>query len=166
MGRVVSLAEAQTIRERLRNEGRRLVFTNGYFDLLHAGHVRYLTQARAQGDALLVAVNADAVARRQKDPRRPIQPEAARAEVVAALACVDYALLFEADTAQALVAELQPEVYVKGGDYTPDGDHAPPEAPVVRGYGGSVVILPFQDGHSTTGIIATILSRYCPPDSR
>ena len=117
MGRVISLEEAERLRQEARTEGRRVVLTNGYFDILHVGHVRYLHAARALGDLLIVAVNADATARRAKDPRRPIVPEADRAEVLAALACVDYVVVFQEDTAEQVVSLLRPDLYAKGGDY-------------------------------------------------
>lgn len=157
MGRVVGLDDAKRLRSEARVAGQRVVLTNGYFDLLHVGHVRYLQAARGLGDVLIVALNADATARRTKDPRRPIVPEAERAEVLTALSCVDYVLLFQEDTAELVVSLLQPDVYVKGGDYTAA---SLPEASVVAGYGGRVVVLPFEAGHSTTTIVDTILERY------
>lgn len=165
MGRVVAWADMPAVMRDLRAGGRRSVFTNGYFDLLHVGHARYLAAAKAQADALVVAVNADATARRAKDPRRPIQPEADRVELVAALACVDYAFLFDDDTAEPLVRALQPDVYVKGGDYAPDTGKPLPEAAVVAEYGGRVVIVPLEAGRSTTSIVETIVARYCTPQA-
>ncbi len=162
MGQVVPLGRLLQIRRALGAQGCRVVLTNGYFDLIHVGHARYLQQARALGDALIVAVNADATARRAKDPRRPILPQNERAELVAALGCVDYAVIFEEDTAERIVAVLEPDIYVKGGDYGPGGAGLP-EAAAVRSYGGRVEILPFQPGHSTTRIVQTIIDRYCNP---
>ncbi len=141
--------------------GRR-VFTNGVFDILHIGHVRYLQAARALGDCLIVGLNSDASARALKGERRPIVPQAERAEVLAALACVDAVVIFEEVTAETTVAAIRPEVYVKGGDYalgTP-GARVPPEAAVVAAYGGWVEFIPFVDGRSTTIIVETILRRY------
>ena len=163
MGRVVSRDDLPALAAALRAAGGATVFTNGYFDLLHVGHARYLAAARALGDHLVVAVNADATARRAKDPRRPIQTEGDRVELVAALACVDYAVLFDDDTADRLLLLLQPAVYVKGGDYAGDSGKVLPEAPTVASYGGRVVVLPLEPGRSTTGIIDTIVERYCPP---
>ncbi|MBI4499203.1 MAG: adenylyltransferase/cytidyltransferase family protein [Chloroflexi bacterium] len=159
MGRVVAWAELLAERERLRAEGKRLVFTNGHFDLLHVGHVRYLQQARALGDALAVGVNSDAATTARKGPGRPIVPQDERAEVVAALACVDYVTIFADLTAEGLVAALQPDTYVKGGDYA--GPHAPPlpEAQVVAAYGGRVVLLPLVPGRSTSDLVQTVLRR-------
>lgn len=162
MGWVASRAQLVEEVHKLRQIGRSIVFTNGYFDLLHVGHLNYLRQAKALGDVLVVAVNADETARSSKDPRRPIIPEGERAELVAALDCVDYAVIFGEATATALVDALRPEVYVKGGDYAPTGASAPPEAASVRAYGGNVVILPLLPDHSTTDTIERILTRYGP----
>jgi rfaE bifunctional protein nucleotidyltransferase chain/domain len=134
-----------------REAGRRLVLTNGTFDVLHVGHVRYLEAARAMGDILVVGINSDASVRGYKGPGRPVVPQVERAEIVAALRCVDYATIFDEPTAKALVEALQPEVYVKGGDY--DGTKPLPEAEVVRRYGGEVRIVPYVAGKSATGLI-------------
>ncbi len=142
-----------------RAAGKRVVFTNGVFDLVHSGHVRYLREAASFGDLLVVGVNSDASVRSFKEAGRPIVPEADRVEVVAALEMVDYVVLFGEVTAEALVAELKPEVYVKGGDYRPE---MLPEAGVVQGYGGQVKLVPYREGRSTTGIIQKILESYCP----
>lgn len=142
---------------RLRREGRRVVFTNGVFDLLHAGHVRYLKEAASLGDVLVVGLNGDASVRELKGPSRPIVPEGDRAEVLAALEVVDYVVLFPERTAEATVGILRPDVYVKGGDYSPD---RLPEARVVQGYGGEVRLLPYHEDRSTTGIIQRVLEAY------
>ncbi|SRR5579885_1865251 len=142
-----------------------VVFTNGCFDLLHLGHVRYLQAARALGDLLVVGVNNDASARALKGAGRPLVPEDERAEVLAALACVDYVTIFEEKTAVALVEALRPDVYVKGGDYAASGAAASidetrlPEAAPVRAYGGQVRLIPYLPEHSTTALIARILAR-------
>lgn len=162
MGEILTLEALQEKRKGLSAAGRQVVFTNGYFDLLHLGHTRYLQQAKALGDILIVAVNVDATARQSKDSQRPIIPQDERAEVVAALACVDYVVLFEGETAVSLVSLLRPDIYVKGGDYGAEGDAPLPEAAAVEAYGGQVVILPYQAGHSTTDIIETIVRRYAP----
>lgn len=159
MGRVITLEEAASIAGKLRTEGRKIVFTNGVFDLLHIGHVEYLEQARKLGDALFVGVNSDESARRLKGPGRPITPQEERARILAALECVDYVVIFEEDTAHALIKALRPDVYVKGGDYTLQNL---PEAPLVKSYGGEVVILPYREGRSTSQIIELILSRFGP----
>ena len=137
----------------LRQQGRSVVFTNGCFDLLHRGHVTYLEAARALGDVLIVAVNSDRSVRALKGPSRPLTPAEDRAHVLAALACVDYVVEFNDETAERLVQELQPDIYVKGGDYARD---EPVEAAVVRAYGGSVRILPFTSGYSTTDLVQRI----------
>ena len=128
----------------------RLVFTNGVFDLLHPGHIDVLTGARREGDHLVVGLNADASVRRLKGPERPVHSEAERAYVLAALACVDAVVVFDQDTPLELVQVLQPDVIVKGGDYTPDTIVG---ADVVRARGGRVVVVPLTPGQSTTSII-------------
>lgn len=161
---VVDLAGLLELREAWRERGLRVVLTNGVFDIVHAGHVAYLSAARDQGDLLVVALNSDRSTRALKGPRRPIVPEADRAALLAALRPVDYVTLFDETTAEAVVAALRPEVYVKGGDYAgPDG--APdlgrlPEGRVVAAYGGRVVLLAFAEGRSTSAIIARIVERY------
>lgn len=128
--------------------GRRLVFTNGVFDLLHAGHVRYLTQAKQLGDLLVVGVNSDASVRLLgKGPERPIFALDDRLQVLRGLRAVDYAIPFEERTPEALIDRLKPDIHVKGGDYT---EEQLPEAKIVRAYGGDVVILPLLEGRSTT----------------
>ena len=139
--------------------GERLVFTNGVFDLLHVGHVRYLAEARALGDALIVAVNADASVRGLKGPLRPIVPEDERMEMLAALAAVDYVTSFGTPTPVPLLEQIRPAIYVKGGDYEIEDL---PEAPVVLGYGGHVQVLSLVAGRSSTDIIARIRAAYCP----
>jgi glycerol-3-phosphate cytidylyltransferase len=132
-------------------EGRRLVFTNGVFDILHAGHVRYLAEARKLGDLLIVGVNTDASVRRLgKGPNRPIHSQEDRIAVLEALRAVDAAVAFDEDTPEALIARLKPEVHVKGGDYTAE---RLPESRIVWGYGGDVVILPLLEGRSSTSAI-------------
>ena len=137
-------------RERLRAAGKRLVFTNGVFDLLHVGHVRYLAQARALGDALLVAINSDRAVRELKGPNRPVFDEAERAEIIAALRHVDYVTIFDAVSPRKLIATFLPDVLVKGGDYQLDEIHGREE---VEAAGGKVISLPFVDGASTTTLI-------------
>ena len=152
-GKVVSIDELREERERLRAEGKKLVFTNGCFDILHVGHVRYLAQARALGDALVVAINSDRSVRALKGEGRPVMGEAERAEMLAALACVDFVTVFEEDSPRRLIAELLPDVLVKGGDYALDEIHGREE---VETAGGRVLALPFFEGASTTGIIERI----------
>lgn len=149
--------------------GRRVVFTNGCFDLLHLGHVRYLQEARALGDLLVVGLNSDASTRAIKGPKRPLVPEQERAEVLAALACVEYVTIFEEPTAVALVEALRPDVYVKGGDYAAPGgaEERPainfaklPEAAPVLAAGGQVRLIPYVPGHSTSDLIERIVERF------
>jgi D-glycero-beta-D-manno-heptose 1-phosphate adenylyltransferase len=131
-----------------------LVFTNGVFDVLHRGHVEYLNAARALGDALIVALNTDASARRLgKGADRPVNTEHDRAIVLAGLACVDYVTLFDEDTPRNIIRALLPDVLVKGGDYTPDTIVGRDE---VEGAGGRVVVIPFVQGHSTTDLLRKI----------
>lgn len=166
MGLVVGREALLRRGEEARGAGEAIVFTNGHFDLLHVGHLRYLRAARALGDLLVVALNDDAGAARLKGPRRPLVPQDERAELLAALEPVDYVVLFGEDTPSALIAELRPEVYVKGGDYAaaPGLPGTPlPEAAIVRGYGGTVRVLPFTAERSTSGLIARIVERYGPP---
>ena len=137
-------------RQRLRAAGVRLVFTNGVFDLLHIGHVRYLAQARALGDALLVAINSDRKVRELKGPDRPVFDQAERAEILAALRYVDYVTIFDDVSPRTLIAELLPDVLVKGGDYQLDEIHGREE---VEAAGGKVISLPFVQGASTTSLI-------------
>jgi D-beta-D-heptose 7-phosphate kinase/D-beta-D-heptose 1-phosphate adenosyltransferase len=141
-------------RQRLRADGKRLVFTNGVFDLLHVGHVRYLEQARALGDVLLVAINSDRTVRELKGPDRPVFNEAERAEILAALRCVDYVTVFDNISPRSLITELLPDVLVKGGDYQLDQIHGREE---VEAAGGNVISLPFVEGASTTDIIKKVI---------
>ena len=137
-------------RQRLRAAGARLVFTNGVFDLLHIGHVRYLAEARALGDALLVAINSDRKVRELKGPDRPVFDQAERAEILAALRYVDYVTIFDDISPRSLIAKLLPDVLVKGGDYQLDEIHGREE---VEAAGGKVISLPFVQGASTTSLI-------------
>ena len=155
MGSVIPIDRLEALGEALRSEERRIVFTNGHFDLLHVGHLRYLQAARRLGDVLVVGVNDDAVTTARKGSARPILPEGERAELLAGLACVDYVTIFHEPTAERTVALLRPHVYVKGGDYGPGGANLP-EARIVAGYGGETVILPFEEGRSTSAIVAAI----------
>jgi D-beta-D-heptose 7-phosphate kinase/D-beta-D-heptose 1-phosphate adenosyltransferase len=155
MGGKVILNREELLRARasLRAGGRRLVFTNGCFDILHVGHVRYLSEARRLGDALLVAINSDRSVRALKGAGRPVLGESERAEILAALSSVDFVTVFEEDSPRALISEVLPDVLVKGGDYRPDEIHGREE---VERAGGRVLSLPFVEGASTTGIIERI----------
>jgi len=140
-------------RARLRAAGEKLVFTNGVFDILHVGHVRYLAEARALGDALVVAINSDASVRELKGAGRPLMNENERAEILAALRAISYVTIFDDVSPRTLIAELLPDVLVKGGDYALDEIHGREE---VEAAGGRVVSLPFVEGVSTSGIIERI----------
>ncbi len=150
IGKIFSRAELISERERLHAAGKHLVFTNGVFDLLHVGHVRYLAQARALGDALVVAINSDRTVRKLKGDGRPIIDEDERAEILAALRQVTYVVIFDDVSPRELIAALLPDVLVKGGDYGLDEIHGREE---VEAAGGKVVSLPFIEGASTTAII-------------
>jgi D-beta-D-heptose 7-phosphate kinase / D-beta-D-heptose 1-phosphate adenosyltransferase len=147
----------KTIIDGHKAEGQTVVFTNGVFDILHVGHVRYLQQARSLGNILVVGVNADERVKRLKGVKRPVVPESERAELVAALGCVDYVTIFPEDTPIELIETLQPDIHVKGGDYTEDDM---PESAAVRAYGGSIAILPLVQGKSTTNIVERIVEVY------
>ncbi|MEP7290195.1 MAG: adenylyltransferase/cytidyltransferase family protein [Chloroflexota bacterium] len=153
MGEHITLEEAQARRILLHASGKKLVFTNGHFDLLHVGHLDYLEKARALGDALFVGVNADSSSAHLKGSGRPIVPADERARLLAALVPVSAAILFEDDTADAILRALQPEIYVKGGDYR----HKPlPETDTVRAFGGKIVLIDYLPDHSTSALIARI----------
>lgn len=137
-------------RERLRGAGKRLVFTNGVFDLLHVGHVRYLAQARALGDALVVAINSDRSVRELKGPERPVFDQDERAEILAALRNVNYVVVFDDISPRDTIKKLLPDVLVKGGDYQLDEIHGRDE---VEAAGGKVISLPFVAGASTTSLL-------------
>ncbi len=149
-GKLLNHEDLLRERTRLRSEGKRLVFTNGVFDLLHVGHVRYLAQARALGDALLVAINSDRSVRDLKGENRPVTNEQERAEILAALRQVSYVTIFDAASPRPLIAKVLPDVLVKGGDYDLDEIHGREE---VEAAGGTVVSLPFIEGASTTAMI-------------
>ena len=137
----------------LRDGGQKVVFTNGCFDILHAGHVRYLKKARSFGDCLVLGLNSDASVRRIKGPTRPINCQEDRAEVADALGCVDYVVFFDEPTAEELITKVHPDVYVKGGDYTLE---TLPEGQIVKAYGGEVELVTLVEGRSTTNIINKI----------
>jgi len=149
-GKVLTIDQLLAERRRLNEAGHKLVFTNGVFDILHVGHVRYLEDARALGDALAVAINSDASVRQLKGDARPLMNENERAEILAALRAVDYVTIFDNISPRSLIAKLLPDVLVKGGDYALDEIHGREE---VEAAGGRVVSLPFIEGVSTSGII-------------
>jgi len=148
--RVLSTVEAVAWRIERGRQGARVVFTNGVFDILHPGHVRYLAEARRHGDALIVAVNSDRSVRAIKGPDRPVHHEAERAEVLAALASVDAAVIFDEDTPHDIITAIQPDVLVKGADWPADQIVG---RDIVEARGGVVIRVPVEEGHSTTGVL-------------
>jgi D-glycero-beta-D-manno-heptose 1-phosphate adenylyltransferase len=157
MARLLGLEEARGLASRWRGEGKRFVLANGCFDLLHVGHVRYLRDARAMGDALLVGINSDASVARLKGAGRPIMTAAERAEIVGALESVDAVVIFDDDTADGLVATLRPDVHAKGTDYTAE---TVPERSAVLAAGGKVAIAGDPKTHATRDLIRTIVERF------
>lgn len=155
-GKFLTVAEMAAERRRLRDNGLKLVFTNGCFDILHLGHVTYLKWARSQGDALVVAINSDSSVRRNKGPRRPIVCESDRAALLLSLRCVDYVVVFDEDTPVAAISEILPDVLVKGRDWA--GRVA--GADIVEAHGGEVKLADLVAGRSTTGIIERVLDVY------
>jgi len=150
---IVGREELDRILERERKKGKKVVFTNGCFDLVHIGHLRSLELAKGHGDILVVGLNSDDSVRRLKGEGRPLMEQADRASMLDGLKPVDYVVIFEEDTPIVTIKALRPEVHVKGGDYTPEDL---PEKDVVEGYGGKVVIVPLVEGFSTTGLIERI----------
>jgi glycerol-3-phosphate cytidylyltransferase len=153
MGQILSRHEAAALSQQARQQGQTVVLTNGCFDLLHVGHLRYLQQARAQGDLLIVGVNADESVRRLKGPSRPLNPAEDRAELLAGLACVDAVVVFPEDTAEPLLADVVPSLYAKGGDYTVA---TLPERPTLERLGIRPVFLDLVAGRSTTNLVSKI----------
>ncbi len=154
----MKIIDRQQLKEIVTNSkaaGKTLVFTNGCFDIVHVGHVRYLTAAKKLGDCLIVGLNSDQSVRDLKGPARPINHEDDRAEVLAALESVDYVVIFEERTAENLVAEIEPDIYVKGGDYSVD---QLPEAKIVQQYGGRTVLIPEVPGRSSSNVIRKLKS--------
>lgn len=149
-GKILSQDELLGVREGLRAEGKRFVFTNGVFDLLHVGHVRYLARARSLGDSLAVGINSDRTVRELKGEGRPVINEGERAEILAALRHVTYVTIFDDTSPRSMIARLAPDVLVKGGDYGLDEIHGREE---VEAAGGKVISLPFVEGASTSAII-------------
>ena len=155
--KVLSREAAAAEAKRLKAAGKALVFTNGVFDLLHVGHLRYLQQARGLGDALMIGLNADSCVKRLKGDKRPILPEAERAELLAGLACVDYVCLFEEDDPRELIKAVVPQILVKGGDWPIEKILG---RDTVEAAGGKVLSLPFVEGRSTTTIVQDIARKY------
>ena len=155
--KIKTVEELQPLLAILRAAGKKIVFTNGCFDLIHTGHTRYLAQARTFGDVLVVAVNSDASVRTIKDKKRPITAQAERAETLAALEAVDYVVIFDEADPGRIIAELQPDVLVKGGDWPVEKIIG---RDIVEARGGTVINVPYIEGSSTTGIIERIVKKY------
>lgn len=149
--KIFSLSELASIIEHHRQAGRRVTLANGCFDLLHVGHVRYLQGAKAVADILVVGINSDASVRQLKGGNRPVMPDVERAEIIAALACVDYVTVFESLTVEPLLEILRPNFHAKGTDYTTE---TVPEREIVRRYGGEVVIVGDPKDHSTSALLS------------
>lgn len=152
---LIKLRELKNIVSKLKNEGKKTVFTNGCFDILHLGHVKYLEEAKSLGDILIVGVNSDESVKILKGKSRPIIPENERAEILSALECVDYVVIFNETNPENLIAQLKPAIHVKGGDYVIDEI---PESKLVEFFGGKTVILNEIEGKSTSDIIQKILT--------
>ena len=153
---LIDRKNAAQVCEDLRRQGNKIVFTNGCFDIIHAGHVRYLTAAKNFGDILIVGLNSDDSVRRLKGNSRPINNQNDRAEVLSGLKAVDYVIFFGENTAEALISEIKPDIYVKGGDYSLK---TLPEAKIVQNFGGRVEFINLVAGKSTTNLIEKILTR-------
>ena len=151
MKKPLTWSEAKSYSDRLRLEGKRVVTTNGCFDLLHVGHVTYLEKARAFGDVLIVGINSDESVKRLKGPQRPLQTALDRAQILAALRAVDAVCVFTEDTPVEWLKMVKPDVHVKGGDYKPADM---PETEALKAWGARVEIIPFVDGHSTSSLVA------------
>ena len=147
---LIDRRDAAHVCEDLRRQGKKIVFTNGCFDILHRGHIEYLTAAKSLGDVLVVGLNSDSSVKKLKGETRPLNTESDRAYVLDALKAVDVVVIFEEDTAEKIIDFIKPDVYAKGGDYTLE---TLPEAKVVASYGGKTELLNFVEGYSTTGII-------------
>ncbi len=156
MKRVLTREEAKKKIEELKINGKKVVFTNGCFDILHVGHMRYLEEAKEFGDYLIVGVNSDESVKRLKGPTRPINNQEDRAELLTGLKSVDYTVIFAEDTPVELIGELKPSIHVKGGDYKKDDL---PETKVVESYGGTVEIVSLVEGKSTTNVVKKIASK-------
>lgn len=158
ISKIKNMGELQKLVRKAQKMGNRVVFTNGCFDLIHVGHVRYLEDAKAQGDLLIVGINSDVSVGRLKGYGRPLQSEAERCEILGSLECVDYMVVFDDPTADTLLLALKPDVHAKGTDYTAKNV---PERDTVTSYGGKVAIVGDAKDHSTRDLIKDILSRFC-----
>jgi len=162
-GKLIKLEALRKLRGRWRAQNRKMVFTNGCFDLIHPGHLRYLQQARAQGDLLVVGLNTDSSVRKIKGEKRPVIPGKDRAEILCALRFVDYVVFFNEDTPAKLIRALEPDVLIKGADWEMDKIVG---ADLVLKKGGVVKQIKFAKGYSTSGIIDEVLKKYCPVRSK
>jgi rfaE bifunctional protein nucleotidyltransferase chain/domain len=156
MEKILSLEVLRSLVEELKHDGKIVVLANGCFDLLHVGHIRYLEGARRLGDALIVGLNSDDSVRQLKGPGRPLMPEGERAEILAAIAFVDYIVIFQEPNVERLLSQLCPDIHCKGTDYTVDNV---PEREVVRSYGGRVAIVGDPKDHSTRDLIREVVKR-------
>ncbi len=155
--KIKNIEELKAIVSQIHADGGKVVFANGCFDLLHAGHIRYLQGAKNLGDVLILGINSDECVAALKGSGRPLQPEKERAEILASLECVDYVLLFDTLTVDAILEELKPDIHAKGTDYT---EESVPEGETVRAYGGRIAIAGDSKTHSTSDLIQTILSKF------
>lgn len=155
--KIKNIDELKRITQQLRAEGRKIVFANGCFDLLHVGHIRYLQNARALGDVLILGINGDSGVAALKGSGRPLQCAEDRAEMLASFACIDYVFLFDDLTVDGILMALKPDIHAKGTDYT---EESVPERDTVRSYGGKVVITGDPKDHSTRDLIQTIVNRF------
>lgn len=161
--KIVTLERLLALRAEWRRQGRLVVWTNGCFDVLHVGHIRNLHAAAQQGDVLVVGINSDSSVRRIKGPARPVIEQHERAELLAALACVDFVLVFDDDTPIPVLAQLQPEIHCKGAEYAPPNGKFVPEADTVRAYGGEIRYMPQIPDRSTSEIIRRISGEVIGP---
>lgn len=157
--KIKTIEELKKIVRAVRAAGSKIVFANGCFDLIHAGHIRYLQNARLLGDVLILGINSDLCVKMLKGKGRPLQSESERAEILASLDCVDYVLVFDTPTVDVILKELKPDIHAKGTDYT---EESVPERQTVRAYGGRVAITGDAKDHSTRDLIQTILSKFNP----
>ena len=157
INKIKTIDELKIIADTIRSKGQKIVFANGCFDLIHAGHMRYLQGARSLGDVLILGINSDRCVRMLKGNHRPLQPELERAEILASMECVDYVLIFDTPTVDPILAELRPDIHAKGTDYT---EETVPERNTIRAYGGRVAITGDAKDHSTRDLIQTILSKF------
>jgi rfaE bifunctional protein nucleotidyltransferase chain/domain len=157
ISKIKKIGELKTIASQIHSQGGKIVFANGCFDLLHAGHVRYLESAKGLGDILILGINSDACVEALKGKGRPLQPQEHRAEIMASLECVDYVIVFDTPTVDGILEELKPDIHAKGTDYTQE---TVPEGKTVRAYGGQVAIAGDPKDHSTRDLIRTILTKF------